>query len=48
MLVRRVFADVIKNLKRRSFRLPRWNLNPITSVLVNDRRREDIDTLRTR
>lgn len=35
---KKVFADGVKNLEMRSSRLSRWNLNPMTSVLMRDRR----------
>lgn len=43
---KRDFADVIKALEMRSSWIPRWSLNPVTSVLIGDiqrgRRRREI------
>ena len=43
---RSVFADEIKNRKMRSFWLIWAGFNPVTSILIRDRRGEDMETER--
>lgn len=46
LIWKRVFADVIKDLEMRPSWISGWTLNPMTSVLIRDRRGEDTDTQR--